>query len=348
MPALPPLAATGIGSVPFTSKREALDLIARACPALPYWPQLVKLGPQEDFILQNAPGLPLLEVDLATRSITVRRDGREEALTRFYEHFLAGDLEHFALPEAVAGGFYAMLERAEADANFGPDFLKGQLPGPVSFGESIRDEDGKTIFNDPELAEVMALGLGMRAAWQASRIRAVGRRAVIFMDEPGLTGFGSAFSTLDRKTVIETINRAAGAARAQGELLIGTHICGNTDWDMVLACDLDIINFDAYGFLDHFLLFPRAIAAFLERGGRLAWGITPTVDYDGTQTPGELSSRLARGFKKLAATGLDPELIRARSLITPACGLGTLSPRHASEILALNFECARLMAQGRA
>ena len=44
MPALTPLAATGIGSVPFTDPEETVALILETLPQIPYWPQMVRLG----------------------------------------------------------------------------------------------------------------------------------------------------------------------------------------------------------------------------------------------------------------------------------------------------------------
>ena len=39
-----PLAATGIGSVPFTDARQTVALILETLPLMPYWPQMVQMG----------------------------------------------------------------------------------------------------------------------------------------------------------------------------------------------------------------------------------------------------------------------------------------------------------------
>jgi hypothetical protein len=44
MQPLPPLAATGIGSVPYRDHKEAVALILKHFPEVPFWPQLVQLG----------------------------------------------------------------------------------------------------------------------------------------------------------------------------------------------------------------------------------------------------------------------------------------------------------------
>ncbi|MEE9557636.1 MAG: hypothetical protein V3V76_10265, partial [Candidatus Adiutricales bacterium] len=139
---LPALAATGIGSVPFLDLEETLGRIARDCPVLPYWPQMIRLHKGADMIFQFALNLPSLTVDLEEQRIVVETEGREQALTEFYEHLLADDLDFFALPLDSGEGFYTFLERAKADPEYGPDFLTGHVTGPIPFGQTVRDGDG--------------------------------------------------------------------------------------------------------------------------------------------------------------------------------------------------------------
>ena len=324
MKAFSPLSTTSIGSVPFLDPEWTLDLIADTCPDIPTWPQMVNRHPREDMVLQAVDGLPLLDVDDQDRRVQVRSEAREEALTEFYEHFIGADYEYFAVPPIAEVGLTAMIRRAGENPGFGPDFLKGQVIGPASFGLSVRTPDDKLILDDPELGDTVVKGLGAKAAWVAQKIREAGRSPLIFLDEPGLTGFGSAFSTLQRDQVVDMLNEAADIVRSAGEARVGIHICGNTDWGMVTSTNLDVINFDAYGYLDHFLLYPDQIKAFLERGGYIAWGIVPTRDFTGAQTAEELASMMRNGWKKLSEKGLDHNLVVERSLITPSCGMGTM------------------------
>jgi methionine synthase II (cobalamin-independent) len=338
MQTLPSLAATGIGSVPFLDEGETLDRIFKDyCPQLPYWPQMIRLYAGADIILMFARSLPLVEIDLEKRTAVVTNQTREAALADFYQHVLDADLDHFALPEDSAHSFYAFLKRVEALPGPEPAWLKGQVTGPITMGQSLRSEDGRSVLHDAEYSEVLCQGLGLQAAWQAARLRGTGRAALIVLDEPGLAGYGSAFSTLSRETVVGMIEQTAEAARGHGEVLIGIHVCGNTDWQMVLSTSLDLIHFDAYSHLDAFLLFPKEIGAFLRRGGALSWGIVPTLAFTGRETPEALADRLLQAMARLADQGLPMEMIKGRSLVSPACGLGPLdipTARRVSELVA--------------
>jgi len=345
-PGLPPWQTTGIGSDPHSDPGEAVRLIlARA--TVPFWPQLVNLGPEEDMVLQCAHGLPCLEVDLTARRVAAHGERREDELLRFYERALAGDLDYFALPSAR--GLDALLAAvAKLPPGQAPRFLKGQVVGPVTFGTTAKDEAGRDIIHDRELMEACSQGLGLKAAWQARRLRQAGASPIIFFDEPSLSGFGSAFMAVEQGTVLRLLGLAFAAVRElEPGALLGVHCCGNSDWAMLLESGADIISFDSWSYLDAFCLYPKQIAAHLERGGYLAWGAVPTTE----PVPddfGLLLARLTGGLRALEAAGVDAELLRRHSLLTPSCGMGLLDLAGAARVLeALAWLREALLAAGR-
>lgn len=335
MKEIQPLATTGIGSVPFDDVEATIDLIAKKCPIIPHWPQMVRLAVREDMTLQAVDGLPCLEMDEQEHTIFVNLDGKEEMLTAFYERVMAGDYDFFAVPDEAGSALKPFLERAVIDKTFGPDFIKAQIIGPVSFGQSIRTPDDKTILDDPELADTVINGLGCKGAWLARQIRSIGRTPIVFFDEPSLTGFGSAFSSLNREAVIQMLNDVAALARSEGEVLVGTHICGNTDWGMITETNIDIINLDAFNNAEHIQLYPKEVKSFLERGGYIAWGIVPTLNFTGEETVEQMAGILINAWKALSNHGIDRELIYSRAIISPACGTGTISPEQADAVYNL-------------
>ena len=343
MKPLPPLAGTGIGSVPFLDTSETMDRIIRDCPLLPYWPQLTKKFEDADMIIQFAKLLPFIESDESGANIRVRTDNMEIALTEFYEHFFSEDFDYFKLPPKTAPGFYDLLDRAANNPQIGPDFLKGQVTGPITFGQAIRKDDGKAIIDHPELVDPAVKVLGANAAWQAAQIRAVGRTPLIIFDEPSLTGFGSAFSNLTRDKVVGLLNMAAQEARNGGEILVGVHICGNTDWEMIFDTNIDLISFDAFSYMEQFLLFPKLLLKFIDDGGYIAWGIVPTINYSGAETAEQLAEMLQSAFDDMVRHGADMDRIQSQSIITPSCGLGPLDPAKAAVISRLTAQTSELL-----
>jgi hypothetical protein len=344
MTAFAPLAATGIGSVPFTDPEETAALILAHLPEVPFWPQLVRLGFQEDMVSQGVRGLPALRLDEASRTVRTDPDHpRELALAAFYEAVWLDDLSPFGLDPEEARGFYALCRQAAAAVN-GPPALKGQVVGPVTFAGMVKDDQGKPILYDRELTQAASLGLARKGAWQAQKFRELGKEAIVFFDEPILTGFGSAFFPISRDEVVTMLTDTLEAVRQPGPVSIGIHCCGNTDWSLLLELPIDILSFDSYGFFDNLLLYDGHLQTFLSRGGWLAWGLVPTGDELHQEDEDSLWRRFENQVKQAAARGLDLHRVLSQALLTPACGLGYLSPEAATRVLAL-FK--NLSARGR-
>ena len=338
MSGLTALAATGIGSVPFTDPDETVALILETMPKIPYWPQMVRLGYLEDMTAQAARGLPALKVDEANRTVGMDPGvPRDEALAKFYEAVLSGELTAFALEEQDARGFFALL-KAVASREFPGAALKGQLAGPVTFTGVVKDAAGKPILYDRELTQAVCSGLARKAAWQAEQFRQLGKAPIVFFDEPYLTGFGSAYLPISKEEVTEILTQTLEEAReaAAGPITLGIHCCGNTDWSLLLNAPIDILSFDSYGYFESLRLYAQALSPYLDRGGWLAWGLVPTLDPEEfkKETADSLWQRFQQQVAKLAQDlKIGPKAILARSLLTPACGTGYMSRDDSRRVL---------------
>lgn len=328
--------ATGIGSVPFLEVEATCREILRLFPHMPFWPQFVKRSYLEDMSVQYSEGLPLLEVNEEKRSLTVSNTSeRESELVNFYERFFSGDLDSFAISEAYAPGLYALMASLNEIKSDQTHYIKGQSVGPITFTSGILGSDGRPVIHDPELSEAFVSGLAIKALWQVKMLEKSGRRPVIFLDEPSLSGFGSAFSSIQRQDVVDKLQMMISYLKDNSDCLVGIHCCGNTDWPMIMAASPDIINFDAFEFIDHFLLYPDGIARFLKSGGTIAWGIVPTSGFTGGESLKDLLEKVGGGIKKIVEKGLSPETIVERSIFTPSCGMGSMTPENAHSAISL-------------
>ncbi|OQX63461.1 MAG: hypothetical protein B5M55_07185 [Desulfococcus sp. 4484_242] len=328
--------ATGIGSVPFQDIGDTCRNILSYFPSMPFWPQFVKRSYLEDMSAQYCEGLPLLEVNEQERSIRVSQKlNAESQLTEFYEYFLANNIDHFSISRNCAPGFYTLLELIRENENDNGCCIKGQTVGPVTFGAGIADRDGKPVLHNEALMEALVSGLAIKAVWQARKLADTGRTPVIFLDEPYLSGFGSAFSSVQRDDVIRMLRTVISYLQENSDARVGIHCCGNTDWSMIVEAGPDIISFDAFAYMDHFLLYPKEIGQFLEAGGNVAWGIVPTSAFTGKESVEMLFLRLEAGLSRMKEWGMDPGMLAERSILTPACGMGTMRHEDAEKCMEL-------------
>jgi hypothetical protein len=327
--------ATGIGSLPSMDVRGACLNILKRLPEIPFWPQLVKRSILEDMFVQFSEGLPLLKIEEERRALVISSDEMESALVKFYEHFLADDIDYFAISREYAQGLYELLMLIDqSPERYGP-YIKGHTVGPITFSAGITGVDNKPVLSNPDLLEAFTKGLAIKALWQVRELAKSGKRPMIFLDEPYLSGFGSAFSPIQRHEVIKLLKEVMDYLRERSNAIIGIHCCGNTDWSMIMESGPDIINFDAFKFMEYFFLYPEDIIRFIKAGGYISWGIVPTFDFTGEETLEDLYSILEKGLYRLYELGLDPETVTARSILTPACGMGTMDPPASDRVLEL-------------
>jgi methionine synthase II (cobalamin-independent) len=336
--------ATGIGSLPLTDVNEAVALPLRYLPEAPIWPQLPLRKHTERFCEMYSEAIPGLQVDTAKERywFDTSKDLTPE-LEKFFERFLANDLEFFKISEDHAAGLYAFVRELKAKGlPKGARFLKGHLTGPFTFATTLKDEQGRDIAYNEVIFDAITKGLAMKAAWQIGLLKQFGLPVIIFIDDPAIGSLGSAFSAVSAEDVSSKLNEIIDVIHAHGGIA-GSHCCGNADWPIFFRSNVDIVNFDAYGFVDKVLLYPDDIKRFFGRGGALAWGIVPTGDFTGNETAAGLLAKLEDGIGRLAAQGIDRKTILRQALITPSCGMGSLTPDKALAILKLTREIADAM-----
>ena len=195
---------------------------------------------------------------------------------------------------------------------------------------------------DDILADALAKHLRLKAAWQERVLRELSPNTIIFVDEPYMNSFGSAFVSLSRPQVITLLEEVFKGISG----LKGIHCCGNTDWSVLLETSVDILSLDAYNYGYSLSLYPVEVKAFVERGGIIAWGIVPNdEDVLAKETADSLVHRLEETVGALAKKGIDADLLMDRCLVTPSCTLSPLSPQAATNALELTAEVARRLRE---
>jgi len=338
-----PFVATGIGSFPHPDEKEVIPLILKNFPDIPFWPQLPTRSFLEGMIVQYSEGFPSLRWNEKEQRVWVdTSQGFDKEIERFYQHLEEGELNPFEITKDFARGLRILKDLASKDHRKGLKYIKGQITGPITFGLALVDSEGKSIYYDPTLRDILVKHLSLKAQWMEKRFNDLfpGIPTIIFFDEPSLSSFGSAFSGLNREEVVQSLNECFGVVKG----LKGTHCCGNTDWSLLLSTNLDILSFDAYGYLETLSLYPKELKAFLERGGILAWGIIPTSEKVAEEDALSLVVRLKGGIETLSNKGIDPVLLQ-RAILTPSCGTASLPISLAERVCQLTAEVSKRLRE---
>ncbi len=322
-----PFTTTGIGSLPHRSVTDGCSLVLSSFD-IPFWPQFPRISFKEFMIPQYAEGFPFLRMDAEKELVWVDRNGSDE-LDRFYESCTTES--RIAISEDHARGLHALLRMIKG-RRF--TFLKGHVTGPLTFSLGLKDVNGKALYFDEEFREISLLLLQAKTRWQLDMLGQHADKVIIFIDEPILSALGSSsYLGVSPEETLRLLRELATTIRAAGGIA-GIHCCGNADWPLVMQSGADIINFDAYDYLDTLALYGSECRNFLERGGFFAWGIVPTSDAIIRENPESLRDRFQQGVLKMSEQ-VPRDLLLSRMLITPSCGTGSRSVDEAVKIFQL-------------
>jgi methionine synthase II (cobalamin-independent) len=339
-----------IGSLPIADHDEAVGLVLKYTPDIPLWVQL-PVHPEEGMMIQFLDGVPGLVNEKGRVYIDTSKPEFEDDVLRFYEDYLAVteggvplDDTRFVLTPETARGFFTLLREIESLPH-PPVALKGQITGPVTQATGLTDQNGRAIFYDDRLLDIVGKTLALKARWQVQKLSQRDVPAIVFIDEPGLAGFGSsAFISISREDIAHVLSEVIDAIH-QANGLAGVHVCANTDWSLILDSSADILSFDAYGFFDRLVLYEASLKTFFDQDRILAWGIAPTSDPGDVEneTAPSLVARWESQAGQLEALGIQRKKIITQSLITPSCGTGSLSRDHAIKVLEMTSEVSKAL-----
>lgn len=322
-----------IGSLPHTDPEEGVEAVFRSFPNSPTWPQFPKISSNEGMNLQYLENIPGWYVN-HDKIVFKKSENIVDEISEFLEYALEDKWEKFYISEKRAIGFSIFLKKLVEKPD--SSYVKGQVVGPITFLASHFIEDGTRLYKDETYSEAIPLFLRQKALFQYYEFKKASPNSevIIFFDEPILSEIGSAVTNIDLETAKKILNKALENI----PFISGMHICGNSDWDFVLNLPINIVNFDAYNYLEEFLLYKRSIKDFISKGNSIALGIIPTNKEELTKADEKkLLSKTLYAIESLKNVSGDNH-IENKIIITPSCGMGTLEIQECQKVFFLmNF-----------
>lgn len=319
-----PFTTTGIGSLPHADPEEACRFVMQ-CFDIPFWPQLPRLSFKETMITQFSEGMPFVKIDDIGQNITIVRNKSDE-LERFYERW--SEQTRIAISSDYAEGLHTFVNLAKLKKF---EILKAHITGPVTFTLSVKDGAGRLIYYDEELREIALMTLKAKILWQIDILKPFTKEILFFIDEPVFTAIGSTtYMGVEKSEVLRLLSEIVQTIKDAGAISC-IHCCGKADWEMVINSSVDMLSFDAYEYFETFNIYHHAINEFINKGGSLVWGIIPTSDIINDTNFDQIYDRFMNNLLTLSMH-IDKSLIESRSLLSPACGLGSRTLQETTKI----------------
>jgi methionine synthase II (cobalamin-independent) len=329
---------TAIGSMPQTDPEAACAQVVKYLREIPCWPQLPRRAFRENMYAQFSQGFPGIRLT-EDRIYVDRTKDLDRALERLYAAYLENDVDKYPVSADYAAGMHAFL-----NLKLKPLAVKGQVTGPITWGLTVTDSEGKAVIYDDVLGDAVARFLRLKAGWQEKELKKLSANTIIFVDEPYMASFGSVSVTLSAQRVQSLVEEVFRGIKG----LKGVHCCGNTDWSVLLGTSLDIVSFDAYSYARSLSLYPKEVKGLLDRGGAIAWGIVPNEGPSlGKETAASLKDRLEEAMAPFTRNGVPFKQLLRQSLLTPSCTLASLdTPDASARALELLAQLSKTMRKG--
>ena len=327
-----------IGSLPYNNPQEAIDVVKKYFKNIPFWPQLAKVSKNEDMTFQFLEGMPSFFISEDFRFDTENEKFYEELEQFFldYEEIISNNnellLNKYAISEEFSSTFKLFLNVAQNSK-----YAKGQIVGPFTLATTLTDKNGRCAIYDETLREIIVKTLTLKSLWQIKQIKKTGATPIIFIDEPSISQLGtSAYLTISQNDVVEMIKEISDIIKSQGALS-AIHCCGKCDWSTPIKTGINIISLDAYAYAQNLSIFHKEVDNFLNNGGKIAWGVIPTLDKDalGQATLEIMLDKFDQAVKYLTKKGINEKLIIENSYVSPSCGAGSLSKELALKAMEL-------------
>lgn len=330
--------ATGIGGLPHADPVRAVDGVLAAFPEVPYAPGLPNRGLYEQIVWNDARTLPGLEAVEGRLVVDLEAD-HAGAMERVYLDFVEQDASAYGPTADTYSGLLELVSRDLSSAAL----VKGQVTGPVTFGMQVVDREKRPILYDETYADLLAKMLALRARAVEERLAATGvAETVVVLNEPYWASLGSTVVPVSAETVRLAFEDIASLVSGG----LGVHCCSNTDWTFVMDLDPALISLDAYATANEFLLYAEQAAAYLERGGIVAWGVVPAdARLFAEETDASLVARMA-AIRETMAEYVDPAVLVRQSLVTPSCGIKFATEEEADRIQSAAASVARAWREG--
>ncbi|WP_375433496.1 methionine synthase [uncultured Friedmanniella sp.] len=319
--------STGIGSWPGTDMADAISIAFAECPDLPYLPELPGRGPHAQLVGRSTALLAGLSVDLQPAGWRLTDGSSREH--RAARSMLRSDLD---VLEELAQGYAGRFKLSAA----GPWTLAATMERPR--GDRVLADSGARR----DLGQSLAQGLADLVGELSRRLPDL--ELVVQVDEPllpavlgGEVATASGFSRHRSVDLPEVAGVYSELAERLGTVPLWLHCCAagapiallHEAGVRALALDLDQL-----GSADWDLLGPA-----LEQGLVLGLGALPTNQ---TLSADEVARR---ALVTLRALGLDPALLQAQLVLTPACGLAGATAAGAVQTLRTVRQAATTLTE---
>lgn len=267
-----------LGALPYENVESATKMMAKLFDKMPYLALLPKIEDEASVLKQTLENIPGIEFKNKRVYLKAGTKSYANALLQLDKAFNSPDkenLEPYSVNSAFLEKYLQIIKKFKS-----PNAVIN-LTGPFTISQILINAAEEQMLADKSYRKLFIQSVCIKALWIIQKIKEVSPSTVplIILEEPMLGQLGNIKRENEEITIDLVTNMFAKVIekiKAEGAL-VGIQCMGKCDWKIPINAGVDLISFDAYNNPNNLCIIPEKIIEFLERGGKINWGIVPAM-----------------------------------------------------------------------
>lgn len=287
-----------LGALPYENIEAATRMIAKLFDKQPYLPALTKIDKDDSVLkhtLENIPGIEFKGKRIHLKAGTKEYKNDLIVLDKAFNSPCTENLEAFAIHSPFFEKYLQIIKKFKS-----PNAVIN-LVGPFTISQLLLTAAEDQMLADKSFRKLFIQSVCVKALWTINKIKEYcpSTIPVIILEEPLLGQLGNIKRENEDITVELVTNmfsRVIEKLKSENAI-VGIQCLEKCDWKIPINAGVDLISFDAYNNPNNLCIIPEKIIEFIERGGKINWGIVPVTNEAIIK-----ASNIDSVFKRFAAT----------------------------------------------
>lgn len=332
-----------LGAIPYEDINVATKMIAKLFEQIPYLPLLPKIDSADTLNKRTLSNIPGISFDGANVLFNTTAKDYKQGLVKIDKAFNSMDIKHleqYAIESPFIDKYFALIKK------FKPKNACINLLGPFTVSQILKSATDEQLLLEKSYRKLFIQAICVKALWAIKKIEEISPETVpiIILEEPLAGIFGNIKrenENIDAELIIHIYERVFETIR-KTKSLIAIQCLEKCDWSIPINAGVDIISFDAYNNPNNLCIIPEVITEFLERGGKINWGIVPVMTEAMVKSLNldYLAGRLKSTMAGLILAGVADKLVFNSALVSVQGDVDKLPLIFAEKALILSTQLA--------
>ena len=268
-----------LGAMPYDNIDGTTKMVAKLFQKLPSLYRHPKISTEDTIInrtLSNIPGIKINDNKVMIKITSNHYKQNLAKLEKAFNYPILENLDFFAFESPFIDKYFQILKKFQS-----PETVINLL-GPFTLSQILINAAEEEMLVDKTYRKLFIQAICVKALWIIEKIKEVSpeTKPLIILEEPLLGHLGDIKRENEEITVDIVTSLFARVIEKLKEAgaIVGVQCLEKCDWKIPINAGVDMISLDSYNNPNNLCIIPEQIMEFIERGGKINWGIVPVTN----------------------------------------------------------------------